>query len=713
MKARNVVIGLMAILVIYATSAFGQDHSDMELIAQIPIGSWSWVLDIESEGDYVYLACATRGLQIIDAHQPQASNCVGILRREGLHISSLNMNNGYLLAGSSQGLLLIDILEPSNPQIITTIDSVNQFDADGDLLHVMYQDDYKIYSIADPERPVLVGQLDNAANSTSICAGNGIGCISSRENIQVFDVSDPSNLNRIDIIVADQPHKAQIYGDFLCFITLGDGHWNVYDISNIENIHRVTDFPLPNGSFDFHMFEDKMAIISGDGVVYVYDISDLSNPEIMDSVPVDMHGWLPSVHYSNERIFVGQSGLFVIDASDLSNLSFLSYEYGNYGMNDMHLINNHLFTAYHNRGVGIYDVEDVNHFVKVAHIPSEIGVERLAFDNEGNLYVMGEEVDSIRVYDVNDVENWRQIGSFNLNASDMQIIGDIAITAVHREDLLTLNISDPTNIRLISERRRINWHTMDVEVLGDFAYTATDWTWGLGVYDIGDVANPRSLGSVSNHRLQKICGMSNYVVGVEGYSEWAGIYLFNCSDPANPVRMWGTPSNGRPQTVINAPEGSIVFTAEGEAGVRCFHIWGDFRLWERGFYDTPGDATALVADGNRLFVGDGTYIQVLDCSRAFSEVAAQTIPTIFELSSPYPNPFNSLTSIQLSLLRAQNVNVNLVDISGRSVLNTNYGNLNVGSHSFSISASTLTSGFYFMQVNVGGEVLVMPIAVLK
>jgi len=713
MKALNVVIGIFVILAMYVAPAPGQDQMNMELIAQKPIGSWGWVLDVESFGDYVYLACENSGIQVIDPRNPQASNCVGVLRREGLHVSSLDINNGYLFAQSSWGILIVDITEPTDLQIVSIIDNVNYFDVEGDFLHAMYRDDYYIYSIADLEHPALVARLDNVANSTGICAGSGLACISSRENIQVYDVSDPRNLRQIDFINADRPHKMQMFDDYLCFITLDNNHWNVYETFHPENIHRITDFPLPNGSYDFHLFEDRMAIISGEGLVYVYDILEIPNPGILDSVQVDMHGWVPSVHYSNERIFVGQGGLFVIDATDLTDLDFLSHEYGDYGMKDMHLRNNLLYIVYNNGGVGIYNVADVSNIVKVAHIPRERGIERLAFDDDGNLYIMGKGFDLIRIFDVSDIENLRQIGSYNLNVTDMHISGDIAIAAVSREHILTLDISDPTDIREVSERRGVNRESNDLLVLGDYAYTANFYSLGMGVYDINDVANPQPLGSVSNHKLYKICGRSDYIVGVDEGSQMAGVYLFNCSDPENPIRMWGTLSEGRPQTVINAQEGRFVFTAEGESGVRSFIVLNDYRLWEKGFYDTPGSATALVADGDRLFVGDATYIQVLDVSRTFSDVAVQPFPAMFELSSPYPNPFNSLTSIQLSLLRTQNVNVNLVDINGRSVLNTNYGNLNAGSHAFSISASTLTSGLYFMQVNVGNEVLVRPIAVLK
>lgn len=37
MKARNVVFGMIAILAFYAAPAYGQDHSDIELVSRAPV----------------------------------------------------------------------------------------------------------------------------------------------------------------------------------------------------------------------------------------------------------------------------------------------------------------------------------------------------------------------------------------------------------------------------------------------------------------------------------------------------------------------------------------------------------------------------------------------------------------------------------------------------------------------------------------------------
>ena len=133
----------------------------------------------------------------------------------------------------------------------------------------------------------------------------------------------------------------------------------------------------------------------------------------------------------------------------------------------------------------------------------------------------------------------------------------------------------------------------------------------------------------------------------------------------------------------------------------------------RGFYDTPGEALSLAADDHRLFVGDQTYIQVLDYSEVYNQVVGQPVPTVLLLSDPYPNPFNSTASVRLTLPYSKQVNLNVVDITGRVIVTKDYGRYGAGNHTFTIDARSLVSGLYYLQVNIGTVSAIKPIVVMK
>ncbi len=77
-------------------------------------------------------------------------------------------------------------------------------------------------------------------------------------------------------------------------------------------------------------------------------------------------------------------------------------------------------------------------------------------------------------------------------------------------------------------------------------------------------------------------------------------------------------------------------------------------------------------------------------------IGMEIIPNLFLLSQPYPNPFNSQFSFTLILEERQAMEVQLMDILGRSVQHIFRGELPPGEHKFSVKTS-LSSGIYFLK----------------
>jgi hypothetical protein len=68
-------------------------------------------------------------------------------------------------------------------------------------------------------------------------------------------------------------------------------------------------------------------------------------------------------------------------------------------------------------------------------------------------------------------------------------------------------------------------------------------------------------------------------------------------------------------------------------------------------------------------------------------------------SDVYPNPFNSVLTISVEVNNMQNVEIDVFDISGRSIESLHSGNLQVGNHSFNWEAGM--SGIYFVVLSSG------------
>ena len=72
----------------------------------------------------------------------------------------------------------------------------------------------------------------------------------------------------------------------------------------------------------------------------------------------------------------------------------------------------------------------------------------------------------------------------------------------------------------------------------------------------------------------------------------------------------------------------------------------------------------------------------------------------FAISNAYPNPFNPSTSIELDLNKDSYVSINIYNVSGQLVDQLFSGNLNSSNHRFTWDASFVSSGVYFMNIQV-------------
>jgi len=81
-------------------------------------------------------------------------------------------------------------------------------------------------------------------------------------------------------------------------------------------------------------------------------------------------------------------------------------------------------------------------------------------------------------------------------------------------------------------------------------------------------------------------------------------------------------------------------------------------------------------------------------------------PREFRLSANYPNPFNSSTTIRISLAKSEYVDVKVFDILGKEVSSLIVGRLDSGEHSLTWNAQGLASGVYFARLAVGRKLAV-------
>ncbi len=79
------------------------------------------------------------------------------------------------------------------------------------------------------------------------------------------------------------------------------------------------------------------------------------------------------------------------------------------------------------------------------------------------------------------------------------------------------------------------------------------------------------------------------------------------------------------------------------------------------------------------------------------------MPTEFEVSQAYPNPFNPVTSLQVALPLASDLNVTVYNVLGKEVTSLASGKHQAGYHNLVFDASGYSSGIYFIHTEVPGK----------
>ena len=94
------------------------------------------------------------------------------------------------------------------------------------------------------------------------------------------------------------------------------------------------------------------------------------------------------------------------------------------------------------------------------------------------------------------------------------------------------------------------------------------------------------------------------------------------------------------------------------------------------------------------------------------------LPASFNLSSPYPNPFNNFASFSINALDQISLNIIVIDITGRKITSLYQGVLPVGSYNYKWDAkddegSFVGSGVYFIKASDGSTEIWKPITLVK
>lgn len=116
---------------------------------------------------------------------------------------------------------------------------------------------------------------------------------------------------------------------------------------------------------------------------------------------------------------------------------------------------------------------------------------------------------------------------------------------------------------------------------------------------------------------------------------------------------------------------------------------------------------------NRLWMSNGEGLAWKEMSSNDVEPGMTDAPFTHDLLASWPNPFNAMTTVQITLAQPGQTTVSVYDLLGREVARLHEGHLSAGRHSMELDGSILTSGVYFLRLETASGVVNRRVTLLK
>ncbi|MBC8278379.1 MAG: T9SS type A sorting domain-containing protein [FCB group bacterium] len=718
---RRILTGALAVLLVTGF-AFGQDSLNVSVVGARKFVNYT--SDVTVVGNTAYLSAWEQGLWTVDISDPANLAEMGCIYLPGqVTFCEVREQIAYT-AAESAGLRFVDVSDPAAPAEIGYYDPeamVYDFALDGDLAYLANgTDGFRILDISDMSQPeeVSVMPFGSPGGIRAVGKSGNYAYCSFAEcecgyggRFYVIDVSDPANpLVTADTGAGFMGTRMIISGNYAYIGTIFYG-LKIMDISDPLNPFLVGGYSVFNGDYmDFCVSGDTVyCAFFGYGLV-VLDVSDPGNP--VSIAELSSTTGMSGIDVTGSTIFTSGSGdaLMTIDQSLFPNL-YMS---------------------------GALDLSG--------------DLRRLDF-RDGIAYVGGV-TGGIGTLDVSGFGNLNITGScgFDEDAVDIIVDGDYCYVAGEDGTLGIFDISDPTT-PLLANSVWIDDELHEMSLEGDLLYVNTDASYDYTVYvmDISMPENPYAISSINPW----YDGYIREIYAIEGYlfltQHNHGLRMYDMSDPAHPVLCWTVPCDEDFYGLDYRDD--LIIVANGSDGINFIDVsdmmhpviigeydpvsgtcWdvrmeGDYAFLR---YQSSGLQIVDISDISNPFIA-GSYdygdsylndfevewpyaytiwsdeLLKLDYGAAVGveELPGGDYPSGFSLSPIYPNPFNGQAVIPFTLDRDGRVEIDIFDITGRTVgvqyiepLQQWYP---AGMQSVVWDAEGCASGIYLVRLTVDGR----------
>jgi len=463
--------------------------------------------DMVMQWPYVYIADVVLGLQIVDVSSSIAPSLVYESDLNGDFPSQLAVQGSLLAVGTTSRLVMpVDVSNPAKPEIGGSIPI-----------------DERVSSLA------IHAELQQVFVGMEASIGSTVA--SKIDRIDVSDQFNPSRIN--EIVTYDTSTDILVQSDRLIVVSKSGGLLFFDLVSDLEAIiESKWSFPY-----------DSNAVYIENGRAYIahstWRFSIIETDSLQTPLPlgfIDYSNEIRSLAIENEMLYSGnrQDGLVIVDITDPSAPVVQGEIEGVIDTNERIIVKDQIVYFSNHIGInGVMKIVDASN-PEQPELLSEIQFESTIYDfdlHDSLLYVANGFFNPPQIFDVSNPANPVEVEFLSGigNAAGISINGDIAYIATYSDFLYRFDISDPSAIVALGSQE-INYTSRHVYAGDQFAVI------GLDVYSVLDDGSISFLTQLPHPQgeLRDLLVIGNRVYTA---SRGQGVYIFELSDPAEPVRL--------------------------------------------------------------------------------------------------------------------------------------------------------------------------------
>ena len=584
------------------------------------------VNDLTVDGDWLYICVGNYGLHVASLTAGPLPQLVAGVPLSN-HTTDVEVSGGVaLVVGTSAGLVVCDVGDPSQPQVMATM------------------------SCPAAQAVLRVGDVAYIA-----CRDAGVLPV---------DVSDPAAPVAAPVgNVGASVIGLQDLGGVL-YASTYDGRLLALDTTDPLAPTLAGELALPDFATSLAVREGSLWLsVCNTGLVKVDTAQPLS-PAVADLV--ELPGWSYDVaHVGGVSLVAGKDDLRVVDPDEQRPEASQAWFRAPSGFGDLAFAGDRAFGLDYFEGLLTLDVTDPLHPVETARLP--LGGDKRAIALGGDHAFVAAGLGGLQVIGLTDPDQ--------PTLATTMFPGETVRGVAKAGNLLLVSKALPSGSQaMLSVLDATNWQApvplgaVSVPEVGELVVDGTralvSRVGGFALVDLSQPAAPVVLGTWLGGAPVSGMVLDGTMAYVAVHAQ--GVYAVDLADPAHPqtVASW----EDFPWVYHVALDAGVLYAVSMVDGVFAFDVRepGQLQLVDR--VSLAGAEEALVVAGGTLYALTGEHGLTMTAPVCLDQAAgaASVMPRGLALSAS-PNPFNPRTTIAFTLGEAADVAIDVHDVRGRQV----------------------------------------------